>query len=105
MYKRQIYQELIRLRTQYPAFRNDRVIWLSNSDPANLVTLMRLDDKDEFVAVINFSNRPVTGWVEVLNDREFKPMRFSGMPEAPANGFPLFRLNGFEWRVYHRVVK
>ena len=100
-----IYQEMIRLRTQYPAFRNDRVIWLSNSDPANLVTLMRLDDKDEFVAVINFSNRPVTGWVEVLNDREFKPMRFSGMPEAPADGFPLFRLNGFEWRVYHRVVK
>jgi glycosidase len=58
---RRIYQELIKLRSQYPAFRNDRVVWLHNSDEANLVTLMRLDDKDELVIVINFSNRPSTG--------------------------------------------
>jgi cyclomaltodextrinase / maltogenic alpha-amylase / neopullulanase len=102
---REIYKELIRLRKQYPAFRNDRVIWLRNSDEANLLTLMRLDDKDEFVIVINFSNRPMTGWVEALHELEFKPVRFSGMPEVPANGFPLFRLNGFEWRIYHRVAK
>jgi glycosidase len=102
---RQIYQGLSRLRQQYPAFRNDGVIWLHNSDESNLVTLMRLDNKDEFVVVINFSNRPVTGWVEVQNDREFKPVTLLGMPEPPAEGFPLFRLNGFEWRIYHRVVK
>ena len=66
---------------------------------------MRLDSKDEFVIVINFSNRPVTGWVEVLHDREFKPVKIAGMPEPPADGFPLFRLNGFDWRIYHRAVK
>ena len=43
---RQIYQGLSRLRQQYPAFRNDGVIWLRNSDEADLVTLMRLDSKD-----------------------------------------------------------
>jgi cyclomaltodextrinase / maltogenic alpha-amylase / neopullulanase len=102
---RQIYQGLGRLRQQYAAFRNDRVIWLRNSDEANLVTLMRLDSKDEFVIVINFSNRPVTGWVEVKNDREFKPVTIAGLPEPSAEGFPLFRLNGFEWRIYHRAVK
>jgi cyclomaltodextrinase / maltogenic alpha-amylase / neopullulanase len=102
---REIYQGLIKLRRQYPAFRNDRVIWLRNSDEANLVTLMRLDNKDEFVIAINFSNRPITGWVEVLNDREFKPAKIAGMPEPPADGFPLFRLNGFDWRIYHRAVK
>jgi cyclomaltodextrinase / maltogenic alpha-amylase / neopullulanase len=102
---REIYKELIRLRKEYTAFRNDRVIWLKNSDPANVVTIMRLDEKDEFVIVINFSNRPETGWVEVAHDREFKPVRISGMPEAPAEGFPLYRLNGFEWRIYHRVAK
>ena len=52
---RQIYQGLIKLRKQYPAFRNDRTVWLHNSDEANLVTLLRLDEKDEFVIVINFS--------------------------------------------------
>ncbi len=102
---RQIYQALIRLRRQYPAFCNDRVIWLRNSDEANLATLMRLDSKDEFVTVINFSNRPLTGWVEVLHDREFKSVRIAGLPEPPADGLPLFRLGGFDWRIYHRTVK
>jgi cyclomaltodextrinase / maltogenic alpha-amylase / neopullulanase len=102
---RDIYRGLIQLRQQNPAFRNDRVIWLRNSDEANLVTLMRLDGKDEFVVVINFSNRPIIGWVEVLHAEEFKPLQITGMPEAPAAGFPLFRLNGFDWRIYHRAVK
>jgi cyclomaltodextrinase / maltogenic alpha-amylase / neopullulanase len=102
---REIYRDLIKLRKQYAAFRNDRVVWLRNSNPADLVTLMRLDAKDEFVVAINISNRPVVGWVDVMHDQEFKPVRISGMPECPPAGFPLFRLNGFEWRVYHRAVK
>jgi cyclomaltodextrinase / maltogenic alpha-amylase / neopullulanase len=102
---RQIYQDLIKLRQQYPAFKNDRVIWLRNSDEANLVTIMRLDSQDEFVIVINFSNRPTAGWVEVMHDQEFKPVKVAGMPETAANSFPLFRLGGFDWKIYHRSVK
>jgi len=102
---RDIYRDLIKLRQQYPAFRNDRVVWLRNSAEADLVTLMRLDDKDEFVVVINLSNRPVVGSVEVLNSGEFQPVPIAGLPAPATNGFPLFRLNGFEWRIYHRAVK
>jgi cyclomaltodextrinase / maltogenic alpha-amylase / neopullulanase len=102
---RQIYRDLIKLRKQYAPFRSERVIWLANSDPASLVTFMRLDQHDEFVIAVNFSNRPLAGWVEVMHDQDFKPVKISGMPEFPATGFPLFRLNGFEWRIYHRVVK
>jgi hypothetical protein len=40
----------------------------------------------------------------VINDQQFKPLKTAGMPEAPASSFPLFRLNGFEWRIYHRAV-
>jgi cyclomaltodextrinase / maltogenic alpha-amylase / neopullulanase len=101
---RVIYQSLIKLRKQYAPFRSNDVSWLPNSDESNLVTFMRADDKDEFVVVINFSSRPITGSVEVKNDQDFKPVRISGMPEAPAGSFPRFRLNGFEWRIYHRVV-
>src|ERR1017187_4828147 len=101
---REIYHGLIQLRKQYAAFRNNRVIWLHNSDEANLVTLKRLDENDEFVTVINFSNRPVTGRVEVENSGEFKPVQISGMPKLPGDDFPLFHLGGFEWRIYHRVV-
>jgi glycosidase len=101
---REIYRGLIQLRKQYAAFCNSRVIWLHNSDEANLVTLMRLDGNNEFVVVINFSNRPVTGRVEVKNSGEFKPVQISGMPKLPGDDFPLLRLGGFEWRIYHRVV-
>jgi glycosidase len=102
---RQIYRDLIKLRKGYAPFHNDRVVWLRNSNDADLVTFMRLDNKDEFVIAINFSNRPVVGWVEVMHEQEFKPVKIAGMPECPPGAFPLFRLNGFEWRIYHRAVK
>jgi glycosidase len=102
---RDIYRDLIRLRKENEAFRNDRVVWLHNSDEANLVTFMRLDSRNEFVIAINFSNRPQVGWVEVMHDQEFKPMKIKGMPEGPSSGFPLFRLNGFEWRIYQRALQ
>ena len=102
---RATYRELIKLRKQYAPFRNDRVVWLRNSNEADLVSIMRLDEKDEFVILINVSNRPQVGWVEVLNDHDFKLLKIPGMPEARAAGFPMFRLNGFEWRIYHRAVK
>jgi hypothetical protein len=34
----------------------------------------------------------------------FQPVRISGMPDGDADGLPAFRLNSFEWRIYHRVV-
>ena len=101
---RDIYRQLIKLRKDFAPFRNDRVEWLRNSNEADLVTFMRLDGKDEFVVVINLSSRPQIGWVEVMNDHHFNLIEFPGMPEAPTNGFPMFRLNGYEWRVYHRAV-
>ena len=99
-----IYRDLIQLRKQYAPFRNNRVIWLRNSDEADLVTLMRLDDNDEFVVVINFSNRPVIGQVEVQNSEEFKQVSISGMAKPPGDDFPLFHLGAYEWRIYHRSV-
>jgi len=101
---RDIYRDWIKLRKQYPAFRNDQVVWLRNSDDADLVTLMRSDATDEFVIVINFSNRAKVGWVEAQHQQDFKPMKLAGMPDVARAEFPLFRLNGFEWRIYHRTV-
>ena len=96
---------MIKLRKQYAPFRNDRVVWLRNSAETDLVTIMRLDGKDEFVVVVNLSSRPVVGFVEVMNAAQFKHVKIAGVPEPSSNGFPLFRLNGYEWRIYHRAVK
>src|SRR5208337_1087856 len=85
---REIHRDLIKLRQGNGAFRNDRVIWLRNSQETDLVTFMRLDAQQEFVVVINFSNRPLVGWVEVMHDQEFKPVKIAGLADAPASGFP-----------------
>ena len=101
---REIYHSLIQLHRQNPAFQNHRVVWLKNSDEADLVTLMRQDGNDEFVVEINFSNRPVSGKVEVMNSGEFKPVQIPGMSKWSGGDFPSFQLGAFEWRIYHRTV-
>jgi glycosidase len=102
---RQIYRDLINLRKSNAAFTNDRVVWLENSQPRDLVTFMRLQDGNEFVVVINFSNRPVVGSVDVMNANHFRPVRISGVEPSSPDRFPLFQLNGFEWRIFRRVVR
>jgi cyclomaltodextrinase len=101
---REIYRSLIQLREKYPAFTDNRVTWLRNSDENDLVTLMRSDKTDEFVVVINFSNRPVSGSVKLENGPDYQPVKISGVPDAHDSSLPLFHLNGFEWRIYHRTV-
>lgn len=102
---RDIYRDLIAMRKKHPAFQNDRVIWLRNSHEADMLSFLRLDEKDEFVVLINCSNRPLVGSVEVQHDHEFKLRPSAGRPASSAPGLPLFRLNGFEWRIYHRVAR
>ncbi len=70
---REIYRNLILLRKRYGAcFCNDQVTWLPNSDQNDVVTFMREDDKDQFVVVINFSNRPVSGQIGLKDAENFK---------------------------------
>jgi hypothetical protein len=66
--------------------------------------MMRLDTNEEFVVVVNFSNRPAVGWVDVQRPEQFTPVKIAGMPDYSPGGFPLFRLNGFEWRLYQRSL-
>jgi cyclomaltodextrinase / maltogenic alpha-amylase / neopullulanase len=99
-----IYHDLIKLREGYSAFTNNRLVWLDNDNPSRVVTFMRLDDSDEFVVVINLSNRPVAGSLQVLNAAEFKPVKIAGLPDGPQGDLPRFQLDGFGWRIYHRAV-
>jgi cyclomaltodextrinase len=101
---RAISRDLIKLRKSSPAFTNHRVDWLRNSNEADLVTLVRQDDRDQFLVEINFSNRPLTATVNVDYPREFKSVPIAGQA-VPQNGDPSHvHLNGFEWRVYHRIL-
>jgi hypothetical protein len=101
---RQIYRDLIRLRKAHPAFTNDRVVWLDNSHPTDVVTFMRLDATNEFVVLINCSNRPLVGSLTILHAEQFTPVPLEGMPAPTRDCFPLFALKGHEWQIYRRTL-
>jgi len=101
---RSIYRDLIQLRKAHPAFTNNRVHWLQNSNPHDLVTFMRSDATDEFLVVLNFSNRPITGSVEAPHPRQFRRIAGHGDRPAAVDALPDFELGGFGWAIYHRPV-
>jgi glycosidase len=101
---RSIYHDLIRLRHQYAALRTARVDWLPNSDETSLVTFLRADDQDQLLVAINFSNRPLTAKVELKNADGFLPVEISSLKISDSSPPPEIRLNGFEWRIYHRAA-
>jgi cyclomaltodextrinase / maltogenic alpha-amylase / neopullulanase len=100
---RSIYHSLIQLRQQYAALRNSSVVWLHNSDEANLVTFLRADDKDELLVAINFSNHPLNGSVDLKNVDGFIPLEISGVRSSQGGSLPMIQLNQYEWRIYHRA--
>ena len=102
---RSIYHDLIQLRKQSAAFRSDNVEWLHNSDETKLVTFLRADDKDEFLVVINFSNRPLIGKVELKNADGFSAVKIPAADNSGGGPLPDVHLNGFEWRIYHRLPR
>jgi len=100
---RNIYHSLIQLRQQYPALRTTSVDWLHNSDETNLVTFLRADNKDELLVVINFSDHPVTGKVDLKNVDGFVPVEIPGVQNSEGSSLPMPHLNSYEWRIYHRA--
>jgi glycosidase len=101
---RAIYHDLIQLRKQYPALRAGSVEWLRNSDENRLVTYLRDDDQDELLVLINLSNRPILGKVDLKNSAGFSVVKISGAGDSGGDPLPAFHLNGFEWRIYHRAA-
>lgn len=102
---REIYRWLIKLRREHPAFHDDRVVWLQNTAPAEVITILRKDEKEEFVIVINLSSRTTAGSLEIPDTEGFTLLKVDGMPAMPQRTLPEFRLGGYEWRIYHRTLK
>jgi glycosidase len=101
---RSIYRDLIKLRKQHAAFMNNDVTWLSNSAPNEVVSLLRQDAKDQYLAVINFSNRKVAATVDLPAPDGWELVKIAGFADPVGIVPPDFRLNGFGWFIYHRSV-
>ena len=101
---RSIYHDLIQLRKNSAALRGNNVEWLHNSDENKVVSFLRADDKDEFLVVINLSNRPFNGSVNLKNASGFSEVKISGADNSGGGPLPAIHLNEFEWRIYHRAA-
>ncbi len=102
---RDIYRDLIKLRKQYPVFSSGEVVWVENSAPSDVISFLRRDAKDEFLVLINFSSRRVMGSVELPEENGFKPVNINGGAAQPVGVLvPNFRLNGYDWFMYHRTI-
>jgi len=102
---RDIYRDLINLRRQNPAFTNSEVIWLENSRSNDVVTFLRRDVDNEFLVIINFSNRPTDASIQIKNPTGFRPLQVAGMSVANSESLPQFTLKPFEWRIYQRGLQ
>ena len=101
---REIYRNLIKLRKANPALHNDSVTWLQNSVPAEVVTLLRKDDKNEFVVFVNLASLTVSGTVELPGVEQFEQVKIEGVPALPRSTLPEFKLSGYEWRIFQRQL-
>ncbi|HEX9046212.1 MAG TPA: hypothetical protein VF988_04235, partial [Verrucomicrobiae bacterium] len=63
----------------------------------------RTDGKEDLLVLINFSNRPVDGKVELKNAAGFTPLKIGAQEISGQIKPPSFHLNGFEWRVLQRT--
>ena len=102
---RDIYRDLIKLRKQHPAFTSGELEWVENSAPDEVLSFLRRDAKDEYLVLINLSNRRVKGSVTLTVTDGFEPVKISGGPSLPVEEHvPDFRLNGHDWFIFHRQI-
>lgn len=102
---RATYQQLSRLRKQSPAFGSDRVVWLTNSTPADVITFLRPSAGEEFLVAVNCSNRNVTPTIEGLDDGRGFQTVLSGRPGPDAAiSLPRLSLGAFGYRIERRAT-
>ena len=72
------YQKMLDLRRAHQALQQGETLWLTNTDPAHLLTYVRRGGGEEFLVAINLSDKPVTatidGTAEAQGWRDVTPM-------------------------------
>jgi cyclomaltodextrinase len=113
------YKQLIALRQTSTALRRGSLAWLHSSDEARVVSFVRRSKDEEVLVIINLSNRPFAGTVEVGAGSEFADITPDvGRPQPPdtpglegegvrpkrAVGLPAISLDAWGYRIFRRKV-
>ncbi len=102
------YQQLLALRRAHPALRQGETRWLTNSDPAHLLTYLRRGGGEEFLVTINVSGQPVAGSINGLEAggpwADVTPLGgTAGPPERPQSAAPpALSLAAYDSHIFQR---
>jgi cyclomaltodextrinase / maltogenic alpha-amylase / neopullulanase len=96
----QFYYFMIPFRKQHPALWNRQVSWVHNSDEQHVLSYLRGSGKEELLVMINLSNTPFRGTVEVDSGvwQEVKDPLFHDSQIA----LPAVSLDAFEFRIFEK---
>lgn len=101
---REIYHDLIKLRKEHAAFTGSDVVWVENKAPAEVLSFVRRDAKDEYLVLINLSSRVAAAEVDLPETAGFEPVKLSGQTPTADIVLPNFHLGGYGWQIYHRPI-
>jgi len=112
------YSQMIALRKKSSALRLGSLVWIPNSDDSRVVSFLRRSSDEEMLVVINFSNRPFAGSVEVDTSRAFTDVTPDvGKPVPPdvqtpqrtttsqRVTLPVVSLDSWGFKIYRRNVR
>lgn len=102
---RDIYRDVIKLRKQSTAFSDGELDWITNSAPDGVLSYLRKDAKDEYLVLVNFSSRSVSGSIEGLSPEGFEAVKVNGWANPVDSQLPDFELVGNGWCIFHRSAK
>ena len=100
------YTKLCALRHEHPALSGGTLVWLQNSAPGDVVTVLRHSATEEILTVVNLSNRPQQSSINLGNAAEFAVLLTSAKAATELKGtLPDADLGAYEWRIYGRTLK
>ena len=100
-----LYKQIIALRRDHSALRRGDTEWLRNSDERNVVSFLRRDRNEELLVVINLSNRPFAGFVEVPVGSSFQNLTPDSVSTGPFSALPALTIESMGVRIFGRTVK
>ncbi len=99
------YRQIISLRRNHPALRRGETEWLRSSDERNVVSFLRRDRNEELLVVINLSNRPFAGFVEVPVGSSFQNLTPDSVSTDPFSALPALTIESMGVRILVRPLK
>lgn len=104
------YQQMLALRRAHAALRQGETRWLTNSDPAHLLTYIRRGGGEEFLVAINLSDTPLKAMInekaEMQSWRDVTPQwQTPGSSGGPKAAVPsALSLEAYGFRLFQRSI-